>query len=105
MLGAVSHRESSIQVLVHGNQAASQSGAPAHRFNLQPQVLNANRIVAVDGTLELQRENQIQISVGAAHKGTASFPSRDLEVTVELGQVVLTQEVIGCLRAADSAQA
>ena len=56
-LGAVSKRVSSIQVLVHGDRTAGQGGAPVHPFNLQPQVLNAYRVVAIDGTFELQREN------------------------------------------------
>ena len=53
-LGAVRDRESSVQVLVHRHSAARQGGAPAHRFNLQAQVLRAYRVVAVDGTFELQ---------------------------------------------------
>lgn len=67
-LRAVSDRESSIQVLVHRHRAARQAGAPAHRFDLQAQILNAYRVVAVHGTFELQGEDQVQISAGAAHK-------------------------------------
>ena len=81
--------ESSVQVLVHGDRATGQGGAPAHRFNLQSQILNAYRVVAIDGTFELQGEDQIQISAGAAHKSTATLRGRYLEATVELGDVVL----------------
>ena len=67
-LGAVSNRERSVQVLVRGDRTASQGGTSAHRLNLQAQVLNAYRVVAVDGTFELQGEDQIEIFAGAAHK-------------------------------------
>ena len=85
----MTNRESSVQMLVHRSRTAGQGGAPAHRFNLQAQVLNAHRVVAVDRTLELQREDQIQISAGAANKGTAKLHCRHLKATIELGDVVL----------------
>jgi short subunit dehydrogenase len=88
-LRAVSNGEGSVQMLMHLHTAASQGGAPTHRFNLQAQVLNAYRVVAVDGTLELQREDQIQISAGAAHKRTAALRRRHLKASIELGDVVL----------------
>ena len=78
-LRTVSNRVRSVQVLVDGDRTAGQGGAPAHRFNLQPQVLNAHRVVSVHGTFELQREDQIQISAGAAHKRTATLRRRALE--------------------------
>src|SRR6201997_324799 len=61
-LGAMGKGESSVEVLVYAHRAPSQGGAPTHRFNLQAQVLNAYRVVAVDRTLELQREDQVEIS-------------------------------------------
>src|SRR5262249_39934702 len=102
-LGPVSNGESSVQVLMHRHRAARQGGAPAHRFNLQTQVLYADGVVAVDGTFELQREDQIPISAGAAHKRTATLCRRDLEAPIELGDVVLAQETIGCLQTANAA--
>src|SRR5262249_20136441 len=76
----------------------------AHRFNLQPPVLNAYRVVTVDGTFELEREDQIQISAGAAHKGAATLGRGHLKARVELGHVVLAQKAVGRLQAADPAQ-
>src|ERR1700751_6230990 len=103
-LGAVGDGEGSIQVLVHQHRTAGQCGAPAYPFNLQAQVLNAHRVVLVHGTYELQREDQVQISAGTAHKRTATFLSRDLETSVELGNVVLAQEVIGGFQSMDYPQ-
>src|ERR1700758_3825375 len=103
-LGAMCKGQSSVQVLMHLHRAAGQGGAPAHRFNLQPQVLDADRIVAVDGAFEWQGEDQVQISAGAAYKRTATLHCRHLKASVELGDVVLPQEAIGRLQAANSAQ-
>ena len=102
-LGPVSNRVSSIQVLVHRHRAPSQRRTPAHRFKLQAQVLNAYRVVAVDGTFELQGEDQIQISAGAAHKRAAPLRRPHLKASIELGDVVFTQEAIGRFQTADSA--
>src|ERR1700745_2913904 len=103
-MGTVGKGEGSVQVLMHGDRTAGQRGAPAHRFNLQAQVLNAYRVVSVDGTFELQREDQVEISAGAAHKCTATLRRRHLKASVELLDIMLTQEAIGSLQAADSAQ-
>jgi len=103
MLGAVSNSESSVQVLVHGERASGQGGAPAHRFNLQAQILNAHGVISIHRTFELQREDQVEVSAGAAHKRTATLCRRDLETPIELSHVVLAQEAIGRFQAADSA--
>src|SRR6201987_5461331 len=102
-LGAVSNRESSVQVLVHGDRTAGQGRTPAHRFNLQAQILNVYRVVAVDGTFELQGEDQIQISAGTGYKRIATLCRRHLKASIELGDVVLAQEAIGRLHTTDSA--
>ena len=77
----MSKGEGSVQMLVHGDRTAGQGGAPAHRFNLQAQVLNAYRVVSVNRTFELQREDQIQISAGAAHKRSAPLRRRHLKAS------------------------
>ena len=94
-LGAVSNRESSVQVLVHSHRAAGQGGSPAHRLDLQAQVLNTHRVVPVDRTLLLQGEDQVQIFAGATHKCTATFPCRDLETSVKFRDIVFAQETVG----------
>src|SRR5262249_11442884 len=96
-LGTVRKSERSVQVLMHRDRTAGQGGTPAYRFNLQPQVLNAYRVVAVHGTFELQRKNQIQIAAGATHERTATRRRRHLKASIELAHGVLTQKAIGCL--------
>lgn len=102
-LWTVSNGESLVQVLVDFHTAASQGGAPTHRFNLQTQVLNAYRVVAVHGALELQREDQIQISAGTAHKCAATLRRRHLKASIELSHVVLAQKAIGLPQSANAA--
>jgi hypothetical protein len=50
----IAETQGSIQVLVHDHGAAGQRAPPAHRFDLQSQVLKADRIVPVHDALELQ---------------------------------------------------
>src|SRR5437016_8960243 len=42
----------SVQVLMDGHGAARQAGSPAHRFNLQTEILNADRVVAIHRALD-----------------------------------------------------
>ena len=56
------HAESPVQMLVHGYVAAGQGAPPTYPLDLQGQVLEADGVVAVDRTLELQREDQIQVA-------------------------------------------
>ena len=44
------------------DRASSQRAAPVHFLDLQGQVLEADRVVPVHRTLELEREDQIQIT-------------------------------------------
>ena len=78
-LGPVSNGECSVQVLMHGDRAARQGGAPAHRLNLEAQILYAHRVIAIHGTLILQRKNQIQVFAATAHKGAPTLGRRNLE--------------------------
>src|ERR1035437_10680473 len=50
--------EASVQVLMHGHAAARQAGSPAHRLDLQAEILNADGVVPIHRALELQREDQ-----------------------------------------------
>src|SRR5215469_5241425 len=94
-LGAVSNRESSVQVLVHNYRAAGQGGSPAHRLDRQPQVRNTHRVVPIDRTLVLQGEDQVPILAGATHKGTATFPPRDLKTSVTFPAIGFAQATVG----------
>ena len=66
----------------------------ANLVDLQGEVLKAYGVVAADGTLELQREDQIQIAPRAGRKGRAALGRRYLESAVELGNIALVQEAI-----------
>src|SRR5437660_12157934 len=84
----------SVQVLMDGHGAARQAGSPAHRFNLQTEILNADRVVAIHRALELQREDEIQIPAATRHKRAARLRRPYLKTAVELGHVVLPQNRI-----------
>src|SRR5437016_7089609 len=84
----------SVQVLMDGHGAARQAGSPAHRFNLQTEILNADRVVAIHRALELQREDEIQIPAATRHKRAARLRRPYLKTAVELGHVVLPQKRI-----------
>src|SRR6266566_834457 len=68
---SVRQADRSIQMLMHGYRAARQAGSPTHRFDLQAEVLKADRVVPVHRALELQREDEIQISAAPGYKRAA----------------------------------
>src|SRR5271167_2282939 len=83
-------------MLMQGHGAASQCPAPDHPLDLQSQILEAHRVVAVHHALELQREDQLQIfAAWASHKRAATLPSWNLKAAIELPQVVFPQKLIG----------
>src|SRR5712671_5872781 len=91
-------------MLMHSHRAASQAGSPTYRFNLQAEVLKADRVVPVHRALELQREDQIQIPAAPGYKGAARLRRPHLEAAVELGHVALLQKYIRRLPCRDSRQ-
>src|SRR5260370_42258926 len=86
---SVRQTKSSIQMLVDGHGAARQAGSPAHRFDLQAEILNADRVVPVHRALELQREDEIQIPAAARHKGATRLRRPHLKTAVEIWHAVL----------------
>ena len=48
---------SPVQMLVHHHRATRQTRSPSHRFDLQAEILEADRVVPVHRTLELQGED------------------------------------------------
>jgi hypothetical protein len=58
-------------MLMHSHRAASQAGSPTYRLDLQTEVLKADRVVPVYRALELQREDEIQISAAPGYKRAA----------------------------------
>jgi hypothetical protein len=56
---SMSQGNGSIQVLMHGPRATRQAGSPAHRFDLQAEILKTDRVVPVHRAFEPQREDQI----------------------------------------------
>jgi hypothetical protein len=93
-----------VRMLVRHDRAAGQRAAPACLVDLQSHVLEADRVVAPHGALELQRKDQIRIAPRAAGKGRAPLCCRVLEARVELGHVLLAQEAVGLFHTGDAVQ-
>src|SRR5437016_6105195 len=91
----VTKTQSSVQVLVRSHAATGKTASPRHRLDLQSQVQKADGDIAVDGALELQGEDTLEVTLGARHKGASSLRRRHPEAAIELSQVVLPQEAIG----------
>src|ERR1700756_3967863 len=89
-------------MLVNDHRASGQCASPAHLVDLQGEVLEADRVVAANSALELERKNQVQIAARAGRKSGATLSWRHLEVPIELGNVVLAQEAIGVRDGGDS---
>ena len=64
----VGEADGSVQVLVHHDVATGQRPSPVHSFNLQLQILEADGVVPVHGSLKLQREDQVQMLAGQGRK-------------------------------------
>jgi hypothetical protein len=58
-VGPVGETQASIQVLMNRDLAAGQRPSPTHPFDLQSEILKGDGVIAVDGTLELKREDQV----------------------------------------------
>jgi len=99
------HRNASIQMLVNRNRAAGERISPAYLFNLKDAVVYHHRIVLVHGSLVLDREDQIQISAPCLHKRIAFALWLDGKAPVELIDVLLAQEGIGCFPGLQAANA
>ena len=90
----IAEAQSPVQVLARNHGAARQRCSPAHGFDLQSQVLKADRVVPVHRALELQRKNALQILAAIGHKRTARLCRFDLEAAIKLPDVTLAQEGI-----------
>ena len=55
-LRSVSNAQRSVEVLMDRDRASSQRAAPVHFFDLQGQVLEADRVIPVHRTLELSEK-------------------------------------------------
>ena len=88
----VGQADAAVQVLVNHDVAAGQRPSPRHPFNLQLQVLKADRVVPIHRALKLQREDQVQIFARTRQKRAAGLRRRHLKATIELGDVMLPQK-------------
>src|ERR1700739_3088446 len=86
------------------DRASRQRTAPAHLLDLQDQVLEADRVVSVDGALQLQREDQIQIPTPAGDKRSARLGRGNLKAPIELGDIFLAQKAVGFCHGAQTPQ-
>jgi hypothetical protein len=78
----------SVQVLVNQDDTAGQGPSPVHPLDLQRQVLKADGVIAVDGVLKLEREDQAQILAHAGQKRAAPLRRCNLKAAIELGAIV-----------------
>src|SRR6202007_1479727 len=102
---SVADGPSAIQMLVHRDPASGQTAAPIGAFDLQPQILNAHRVVASYGARLLEREDEVQVSSPTGQNRAARLGRWDAEALVELGHAVLPQELVGGFQRVDPAQA
>src|SRR5207244_780130 len=91
----VTKTQSSVQVLVRSHAATGKTASPLHRLDLQSQVQKADGVIAVDGALELQGEDTLEVTLGARHKGASPLRRRHLEAAIELRRIALLQKAIG----------
>src|SRR5439155_17304070 len=101
---SVRQADRSIQMLMQGYRAVRQAGSPTHRFDLQAEVLKADRVVPVHRALELQREDEIQIPAAPGYKRAARLRRPHLKAAIELGDVVFSEKSIGPFQSADPMQ-
>src|SRR5207244_7370606 len=80
----VTKTQSSVQVLVRSHAATGKTASPRHRLDLQSQVQKADGVIAVDGALELQGEDTLEVTLGARHKGASPLRRRHPEAAIEL---------------------
>src|SRR5205085_2985848 len=100
----MSDGKSPVQMLMHSHRAARQARAPAHRFDLQAEMLKAHRVVSIHRPLKLQTEHPIQVLTSPRQKRRSPFRRAHLKSAIELRDVVLTQKLIRFLHAADAVQ-
>src|SRR5271157_3424985 len=100
----VGEADGSVQMLMNYDIAARQRASPLHPFNLQLQILKADRVVAVYRPLKLQGEDQVQMLPGAREKRAAALGRRHLKAAVELADILLPQKLIRRLQPGDPVQ-
>src|SRR3981081_1409950 len=91
-------------MLMHRYRATSQAGSAQYRSDLPPEVLKSERVVPVHRALELQREDEIQISAAPGYKRAARLRRSHLKAAIELGDIVFSEKGIGPFHSADPMQ-
>ena len=97
-------RKTPIEMLMHPHRATRQGRSPAHRFDLQAEMLKAHGVVPIHGPLKLQAENEIQVLPAPGQKGRSPFCGAHLKTAIELGDVVFSQKPVRFLHARDAMQ-
>src|ERR1043166_836741 len=103
-LRSVGDRKSSVEMLVYPHRATGQGRSPAHRFDLQAEMLKAHSVVPIHGPLKLQAENQVQVLTSPRQKCCSTFRRAHLKAAIELLDVVFPQKLIRLLHADDAVQ-
>src|SRR6266853_5180738 len=91
-------------MLMHPHRATRKSRSPAHRFDLQAEMLKAHRVVPIHRPLKLQAENQVQVLTSPRQKGRSPFRRAYLKAAIELRDVVFPQKPVRLLQTVDAVQ-
>src|SRR5262249_52022724 len=94
-----------VQMFMQEDPAARQSAAPADRLDLQPPFSELHGVVAGHRALVLKRKDEIQIPPPAGQEGTARLRRGNAKTSIELGDVLLAQELVRRFLRGDPAQA
>ncbi len=87
-----------VQMLMDDDLASGQGGAPLGALDLHDQVVKAYGVVLVNRALVSLREDKLQVPVPAGYKRRTPLRCRNGKAAVELGDVVLTEKLVGPVR-------
>src|ERR1700674_1729146 len=101
-LRSVSDGESAIEMLMDPYRATGQRRPPAHRFDLQAEMLKAHRVVPIHRPLKLQAEHEVQVLPPPWQECRPSFRRPHLKAAIELRDVALPQKPVRLFYAVDA---
>jgi len=94
-----------IQVFAHRDRASRQRSPPARSLELEYCFSHHHRIIPVHHSLLLHREHHVQVLSPVGQKRAARVQGRNPKPPIELGHVVLPQELVRPLPCHNSMQA
>jgi hypothetical protein len=88
-------------MFLNRHHTAGQAGPPARLRDLKHPPIKHHRIVLIDRALMVQTEYRVEIPSSASYKSRSRLTGRDGKLAVELGDVVMAEELIGGDQGAD----